>query len=160
MPFFICFFYFFFFLISYFLKNFIYPLYFFLIPKKIGFGYGKGPTALNAVRLATRDAERHAFAVPLVDGAGVAHAWRVKQDGAIVEMKPRPRGAGLSAGANMITLCEAFGLRNVMVKSHNSRSRKAVVRAFFKGMYLHATSEAYEAAKLGKKWFDSRKTYT
>jgi len=124
-----------------------------------GFGYGKALTPSQATINAARDAEKCVFSVPITDDHRLLRGFKETWDGATVIVEPTRAGRGISGGDMAHLLCNAFGITDVIVKAIGRTGISNVVRAFFKGMFLHSTSQREIAEGLGKKYFDRRRDY-
>mmetsp|Transcript_15093 Transcript_15093/g.25951 ORF Transcript_15093/g.25951 Transcript_15093/m.25951 type:complete len:316 (+) Transcript_15093:29-976(+) len=125
-----------------------------------GFGYGKALTATAATQKAVVDAEKAAFTIPLTEDFRLLRGFKVKQDGALIEvMVKQPGNDSNTCNYVMQIVCKAFGVRGLVVKTIGRRNPLNVIRAFFKGMHDFPISERAYAQARGQKWFDVRRDY-
>ena len=106
-----------------------------------GIGYGKHSKMDVAVQRALRDCARNTVTVDLKENRTVWHQLDAKWVSTKIRILPRPAGFGLTGSPLVVTLCEAFGLKDLSVKVHGSRNPMNVAKAFFKALDSHQTPE-------------------
>lgn len=110
---------------------------------KVGVGYGKANGVPNAVEKGVKDAKKHMFRVPVVDGT-ISHPIVSRYRSSSVIMEPASPGTGIIAGASVRAVCEAAGIRNILTKSHGSPNPINVVKAAEAGLRMLKLREGVE----------------
>ncbi|MBX3465556.1 MAG: 30S ribosomal protein S5 [Planctomycetes bacterium] len=95
---------------------------------RVGIGYGKANGVPNAVEKGVKDARKHMFRIPLVDGT-IPHPFKGEYRASAVIFEPASPGTGIIAGASVRAVCEAAGIRNILTKCHGSGNPLNVVKA-------------------------------
>ncbi len=83
---------------------------------KVGYGFAKANELTDAIRRGGELARKNLHTV-VMEGSTIPHDVYVKQDGAIVFMRPAPEGTGVIAGSKVRAILEFAGIKNVMAKS-------------------------------------------
>jgi small subunit ribosomal protein S5 len=100
---------------------------------RVGYGFGKANELTDAIRKGGEDARRNMISVPIEDET-IPHEVRVHHDGAILYMRPAPKGSGVIAGSQPRAVLELAGVKNVMVKSLGGSNPNNLVKAIFKAI--------------------------
>ena len=100
---------------------------------RVGIGYGKANGVPNAVEKGVKEAKKHMFRVPMVDGS-IPHPVIAAFSASRVTLEPASPGTGIIAGAAVRAVCEAAGIRNILTKSHGSGNPINVVKAVESGL--------------------------
>ncbi len=95
---------------------------------RLGIGYGKANGVPNAVEKGVKDAKKHMFRIPLVEGT-VPHPFKGQYRASSVIFEPASPGTGIIAGASVRAVCEAAGIKNILTKCHGSGNPLNVVKA-------------------------------
>lgn len=99
----------------------------------VGFGTGKAKEVPDAIKKATKDAEKNLIKVPLY-GATVPHQVFGKYGAGKVLIKPAVPGTGISAGGSVRAVLELAGIEDVLAKSLGSNTPVNMVRATIDGL--------------------------
>jgi small subunit ribosomal protein S5 len=110
---------------------------------RLGVGYAKANGVPNAVEKSVKDAKKHMFRVPIIDGS-VPHPITGQYRASSVIMEPASPGTGIIAGASVRAVIEAAGFRNILTKCHGSRNPLNVVRAAERALKAMRTREQVE----------------
>ncbi len=98
-----------------------------------GWGYGKSPTSENVREKANMDLLKNLMFVPLWQGRTVFNdSLYAKFQGTKIYLWRRPTGHGVHAAPIVNLILRAFGITDVTVKIHGSRTRASVVKCMFK----------------------------
>jgi small subunit ribosomal protein S5 len=95
---------------------------------RLGVGYAKANGVPGAVEKSVKDAKKHMFRVPMVEGT-VPHTHRASYRASSVILEPAAPGTGIIAGATVRACMEAAGYKNILTKCHGSRNPLNLVRA-------------------------------
>jgi small subunit ribosomal protein S5 len=96
---------------------------------RVGVGLGKAADTALAIDKATRDAQKHLFAVPRTKSGSIPHAVSAKYASSTVEIFPS-KGRGLVAGSAMRTVLDLAGVSDVVTKIHTrSKNKLTIARA-------------------------------
>lgn len=110
---------------------------------RVGIGYGKANGVPNAVEKGVKDAKKHMFRVPIVDGT-IPHPYKGEYRASAVILEPASPGTGIIAGASVRAVCEAAGIRNILTKCHGSRNPLNIVKACERALKAMRTREQVE----------------
>lgn len=110
---------------------------------RVGIGYGKANGVPNAVEKGVKDAKKHMFRIPLVDGT-IPHPYKGEYRASAVILEPASPGTGIIAGASVRAVCEAAGIRNILTKCHGSGNPLNVVKACEKALKSLRTRDQVE----------------
>jgi small subunit ribosomal protein S5 len=99
----------------------------------VGIGYGKANGVPNAVEKGVKDARKHMFKVPIVDGT-IPHPVIARYQASKVILEPASPGTGVVAGASVRAVVEAAGIHNILTKCHGSVNPVNVVKAVEAGL--------------------------
>jgi small subunit ribosomal protein S5 len=119
-----------------------------------GLGYGKAENAADAVVRATRNAERNLVTVHLFEDRTIPAPIVSKYVRSFVTIRPRPEGSGANVPWRLYSVFEAFGLKDVLLKTHGSRNKRHILRAIFEGIKNQVSPEEIAKAR-GKKWVNT-----
>ncbi len=113
---------------------------------KVGYGLGRSLEVSEAVKKATKIAEKNMIYVPMKEKRTVYHDATTKYCGARVYLRSAKRGKGIIAGGSMRFIFEALGIQDIVCKSLGSSNPQNVVKATF--LALKSISTPRKIAKL------------
>jgi len=96
----------------------------------VGFGTGKAHEVPDAIKKASKDAEKNMIKVPLY-GTTIPHQIVGNYGAGSVLLKPAVPGTGVSAGGPVRAIMELAGIEDVLSKCLGSNTPINVVRATF-----------------------------
>jgi len=96
----------------------------------VGFGTGKAHEVPDAIKKASKDAEKNMVKVPLY-GTTIPHQIVGNYGAGSVLLKPAVPGTGVSAGGPVRAIMELAGIEDVLSKCLGSNTPVNVVRATF-----------------------------
>ncbi|MCR5741617.1 MAG: 30S ribosomal protein S5 [Gammaproteobacteria bacterium] len=99
----------------------------------VGFGTGKAKEVPDAIKKATKDAEKNLIKVPLYRKT-IPHEVIGHYGSGNVLLKPAVPGTGISAGGPVRAVMELAGVEDVLSKCLGSNTPVNVVRATFDGL--------------------------
>ena len=99
----------------------------------VGFGTGKAHEVPDAIKKATKDAEKNLIKVPLYRTT-LPHEVIGHYGSGSVLLKPAVPGTGISAGGPVRAIMELAGVEDVLSKCLGSNTPVNVVRATFAGL--------------------------
>ena len=99
----------------------------------VGFGTGKAHEVPDAIKKATKDAEKNLIKVPLYNTT-IPHEVKGHYGSGYVLLKPAVPGTGISAGGPVRAIMELAGVEDVLSKCLGSNTPVNVVRATFAGL--------------------------
>lgn len=99
----------------------------------VGFGTGKAHEVPDAIKKATKDAEKNLIKVPLYK-ATIPHIVTGHYGAGEVLIKPAVPGTGISAGGPVRAVMELAGVEDILSKSLGSHTPVNVVRATFNAL--------------------------
>lgn len=111
---------------------------------KVGMGVAKGGDVQIAIEKAYKQAKKHVFTVPLVEGT-IPHAVLVKFGSAVVLLKSAPKGTGLKSGGAVRMVLEFAGVPNAISKILNSSNKINIAKATLEALKQLRTVEVKEA---------------
>ena len=114
----------------------------------VGVGLGKATAIPDAVRKGTAVARKNLIKVPL-KGSTIPQATTAKKGGALVILKPAPRGTGIVAGSSIRAVMDLVGVKDVVTKSLGSRNPINVIYTTLKA--LSTLRDPAEAIALRKQ---------
>lgn len=82
---------------------------------RVGVGAAKGKDVASAVSKAVQRAKRNLVRIPLQDGT-IPHEIQHKYKGAVVFLKPAPKGRGIIAGGAIRAISELGGIEDIVAK--------------------------------------------
>jgi small subunit ribosomal protein S5 len=106
----------------------------------VGFGFAKANELTDAIRKGGELARKNMKTI-VRDGTTIPHEVKVKQDGALVYMKPASPGTGVIAGSKVRAVLEFAGIKDVMAKSLGSTNALNQVLATFAALQSLAPRE-------------------
>jgi len=116
----------------------------------IGLGTGKASEVLEANEKAKNEALKTMVKIPLKEGRTIHHDVIGKFGSGVVKMRSAKPGTGIIAGGPIRAVCEAVGIKDVVVKSLGSSNPHNMIKAAIAA--LKATRAPKNVAdKLGKK---------
>ena len=117
---------------------------------KVGIGLGKAAEVADARDKADQNARKNISKVYLRDSRTLHHDIETKFCSGRVKMRSAPAGTGVIAGGPLRALCEALGIKDVVIKSIGSTNPHNMVKAALKGL-KQIKSLRHIAEKRGKK---------
>ncbi|AXE60631.1 30S ribosomal protein S5 [[Mycoplasma] phocae] len=112
---------------------------------KVGFGHGKANEVQDAIKKAVKDAQKHIFVVPIVEGT-IPHEISEKFLASKIQLRPAPKGAGIIASNTVRAVVELAGYTDISTKTYGSRTKQNIVQAAIKALKKVRTVE--DIAKL------------
>lgn len=117
----------------------------------VGFGTGKAHEVPDAIKKATKDAEKNLTKVPLYRTT-VPHEVIGHYGAGSVLIKPAVPGTGISAGGPVRAVMELAGVQDVLSKSLGSHTPINVVRATFDALkHLRSLDQVAEMRGIDQK---------
>lgn len=107
---------------------------------KVGYGFAKANELTDAIRKGGEAARKQMRTVPML-GTTLPHEIEVRQDGAVLLLKPAKPGAGVIAGSQVRAVLEMAGVKDVMAKSLGSNNPINLVKAVFKAIEQMTTRD-------------------
>lgn len=98
---------------------------------KVGYGIGKSAEVSEAIKKASRAAEKNMVHIPFKHGRTLHHDVYNKYCGAMVYIRSARPGRGIIAGGCMRFIFEALGVKDVVCKMLGSSNPHNVVKAVF-----------------------------
>jgi small subunit ribosomal protein S5 len=120
---------------------------------KVGIGLGKAAEVADAKDKADQNARKNIAKIHLRDSRTLHHDIEHKFCSGRVRMRSAPAGTGVIAGGPLRALCEALGIKDVVIKSIGSSNPHNMVKAALHGL-KKIRSVRYVAEKRGKKASD------
>ena len=115
----------------------------------VGYGFAKANELTDAIRKGGELARKNLKRV-WMEGTTIPHDVWVKQDGALIYMRPAPQGTGVIAGSKIRAILEFAGFKDVMAKSFGSSNAVNQVRATFEALLsLVPRSKVLQAREAG-----------
>lgn len=96
---------------------------------RVGVGLGKAAEVLDAREKAVSAARKSMVRVPLREGRTLHHDSYGKFGSGKVYMRSAPQGTGIIAGGPVRAVCEALGIKDVVVKSVGSSNPHNMIKA-------------------------------
>lgn len=116
----------------------------------VGMGTGKAAEVLEASKKAEHEAEKSMIRVPLKEGRTIHHDVIGKFGSGLVKMRTAAPGTGIIAGGPIRAVCEALGIKDIVVKSLGSSNPHNMIRAALNALE-NTRSPKYISDKRGKK---------
>ncbi len=98
---------------------------------RAGYGLGRSVEVSEAVKKATKSAEKKMINVPLKQGRTIYHDIYHKYCGAKIYLRSAKKGRGAIAGGCMRYIFEALGVKDIVCKSVGSSNPHNIVKATF-----------------------------
>ncbi|KNC52580.1 ribosomal protein S5 [Thecamonas trahens ATCC 50062] len=118
-----------------------------------GFGFGKGTDVRAAVKRAFSDAHKNVIYVDMYNGRTVNHELFYKYGASKVLIRPQRKDGPYRAGRPYLPVLEAFGFKEVSIKTHGSRNMLNVLKAIWNALARHRSAEDVARAR-GKTLVD------
>jgi small subunit ribosomal protein S5 len=115
---------------------------------RVGYGFAKANELTDAIRKGGELARKNMHTI-VMEGTTIPHDAHVKQDGALLYMRPAPQGTGIIAGSKVRAILEFAGIKDVMAKNFGSSNPINQVRATFKALLGMKTRETLLAQRKG-----------
>lgn len=115
---------------------------------RVGVGLGKAAEVLDAREKAVAAARKSMVRVPLREGRTLHHDSYGKFGSGKVYMRSAPQGTGIIAGGPIRAVCEAIGIKDVVVKSVGSSNPHNMIKAAIAAL-THTKSPKNYAEKRG-----------
>lgn len=116
----------------------------------VAIGTGRAAEVLEANEKARNDAMKNLVKIPLKDGRTLHHDVVGKFGAGKVIMRSAPAGTGIIAGGPIRAVCEALGVKDIVVKSLGSSNPHNMIKAAITAL-LSIRSPKYVADMRGKK---------
>lgn len=116
----------------------------------VGVGTGKATEVMEANEKARNDAMKNMVKVPLKEGRTIHHDVIGKFGSGLVKMRSAPAGTGIIAGGPIRAVCEAVGIKDIVVKSLGSSNPHNMIKAAIKAL-TSTRSPKYISEKRSKK---------
>ncbi|MEC7839668.1 MAG: 30S ribosomal protein S5 [Chlamydiota bacterium] len=113
---------------------------------RIGYGFAKANELTDAIKKGGEAGQKNMRKFPM-EGTTIPHEIRVEYDGAVVLLRPVPRGGGLIAGSKLRDVLESAGIKDVMAKSLGSNNPINLVKATFKALEELRSRESIRASR-------------
>eukprot|EP00892_Ulva_mutabilis_P008620 jgi/Ulvmu1/612/UM001_0620.1 len=114
---------------------------------KGAYGIGVAKEVNDAIFKAIRFAILGAINIPLYRGHTVYYPSKTKFIRTKISIFPRPSDFGISASPIVMQACELLGIRDITVKTHNSRNTRNVVKGLFQALANTPTAAEVAEAK-------------
>lgn len=99
-----------------------------------GFGTGKALDVSAARSKAIEEAKKNMIKIPLKEARTLYHDFKVKYCSTKIVLRSAPEGTGIIANEVVRSVCECFGIKDVVVKVICSTQKLNIVRALFKAL--------------------------
>jgi small subunit ribosomal protein S5 len=116
----------------------------------VGMGTGGAQEVSEASSKAQVSAVRKMFKVPLKEGRTIHHDVVGRFGSGRIKMRTAPAGTGIIAGGAIRAVCEALGIKDIVVKSLGSSNPHNMIKAAFDA-FSKISSPRQIAEKRGKK---------
>lgn len=101
---------------------------------RVGYGLGRSVEVSEAVKKATKVAEKNMIHVPFKENRTIHHDISEEYCGAKVYLRSAKSGRGVIAGGSMRYIFEALGIKDIVCKSLGSSNPHNIVKATFKAL--------------------------
>lgn len=119
----------------------------------VGVGLGRAGEVADARNKADQNARKNMIKIPLKENRTLHHDMVHKFCSGKVAMRSAPQGTGIIAGGALRALCEALGIKDVVIKSVGSTNPHNMIKAALYGL-KRSRSPKYIAEKRNKKVSD------
>ena len=116
----------------------------------VGLGTGKAAEVLEANEKAKREAMDRMIKIPLKEGRTIHHDVVGKFGSGLVKMRTAAPGTGIIAGGPIRAVCEALGIKDIVVKSLGSSNPHNMIKAALNAL-KKTCSPKFISEKRGKK---------
>lgn len=99
----------------------------------VGYGFAKANELSDSIRKGVDAAKKDILTVKM-KGTTIPHEVMVRWDGAILLLKPAPKGTGIIAGSKVRAILELSGIKDVVAKSLGCNNPINLVHATFKAL--------------------------
>jgi small subunit ribosomal protein S5 len=99
----------------------------------VGYGFAKANELADSIRKGVEAAKKNVMIVKR-RGTTIPHEVIVRWDGAVLMLKPAPKGTGIIAGSKVRTILEFAGIKDVVAKSLGCNNPMNLVHATFKAL--------------------------
>lgn len=99
----------------------------------VGYGFAKANELADSIRKGVENAKKNIVKVKM-KGTTIPHEVMVRWDGAVLLLKPAPKGTGIIAGSKVRAILEFAGIKDVVAKSLGCNNPINVVHATFKAL--------------------------
>lgn len=100
---------------------------------QVGFGTGKSGEVVEAIRKAVVEAKKALVEVP-IHKTTIPHIMKASYGSSDILLKPASEGTGVIAGGALRAVLELAGVKDVLSKTHGSRSPLNVAQAAIKAL--------------------------
>lgn len=101
---------------------------------RAGFGMGRSVEVSEAVKKASKAAEKNMMHVPFKQNRTIHHDVKEEYCGAKVYLRSAKSGRGIIAGGSMRFVFEALGIKDIVCKSLGSPNPHNVIKATFNAL--------------------------
>lgn len=116
----------------------------------IGYGFAKANEVSDAIRKGSEAARKNIFTIEM-EGTTIPHEIYVEWDGAVILLKPAPKGTGVVAGSKVRSVLELGGVKDIIAKNLGSNNPLNQVKATFKGLMQLKNREQCFAERKGRE---------
>lgn len=116
----------------------------------IGYGFAKANEVSDAIRKGSEAARKNIFTIEM-EGTTIPHEIYVEWDGAVILLKPAPKGTGVVAGSKVRSVLELGGVKDIIAKNLGSNNPLNQVKAMFKGLMQLKNREQCFAERKGRE---------
>lgn len=116
----------------------------------VGYGFAKANEVSDAIRKGSEAARKNIFTIEM-EGTTIPHEIYVEWDGAVILLKPAPKGTGVVAGSKVRSVLELGGVKDVIAKNLGSNNPLNQVKATFKGLMQLKNREQCFAERKGRE---------
>ncbi len=102
---------------------------------KVGFGFAKANELTDAIKKGGEAARKNVKTFAM-EGTTIPHEITVRWDGALILLRPAPKGTGVIAGSKIRAVLELAGIKDIMAKSLGANNPINQVKATFKALGL------------------------
>lgn len=118
----------------------------------VGYGMGKAPEPVDAIRKAINRAKKNMYIIPMVGGT-IPHEAMGRFSTSRIIIKPAAPGTGIIAGGVARALLSAGGIKDILTKSIGGNNPINVVNAMFDA-FSKLRTLSFQAKLRGKKLKD------